>query len=383
MSNLRLYMEDARGTSTSKAGFSIRGAGRSSRNYIIGDDGQRSNGSVIHAPITSRGQVHLAVEELLGSTGYYPAADGRLRRVLPLADPYYPWLFVESIGSIYGMGHPEQSAADPLGFMEADPLDYVTTYPSYKFSDVSFTPRPYESVQDDEIQTGVIEYVNQQGFAAHYQYAKEWERFVDVDTVPAGEYITANAGRFVFDVASALAPKGQPAGDGQLRMFVRKKMLKMTWFQVPNSYTIGSATQDTYIDQAIGTINQTDWWRYPKGSLLLEGAAINRYLPFLPKAKLSGSGQILFTNEKLCDITFMFSYLNPPLGKDSAGAEATPSAAAIPGQHVQAGHNLAPYAHMSGWYYVKTQIPKVSDADNRPIYPSFEYALLFTNPGIV
>lgn len=395
MANLRLFMERYSGRSSSKAGFTMRGGAKSVRNFVIGDDGQVSGGSPVNAPVTSSTEVYDAVKELMGYTE--PHEDGtKLKRVLPLGDPFWQWLYVESIGSITGVGRPTLTASNPFGILEAPTLDYYMLQPCYEFNDVTFSQRPYATLSDDAIPTGSIRYADLEGVESDKTYAQEWLRYVDVETVPGAEFITAQAGQFLFDVASTSAPDGRPAGTGQLRMLVKKKVIRMTWYQVPYAYVEGSGTQETYIMQALGCVNQYDWWKYPRGSMLLEAVGVNRYSPILPKmtGNLSGTTTTAtFANEKTCDITFIFSYLNPPLGKDAAGNAATPSTPTgpLPGpifgdpgpiQVVQAGHNLVPYAHQMQWFYARTRMSGYANASNRPIYPSIPMQLIWTNPNV-
>ena len=376
MANVRLFMEAVAGRSPSKAAFSVRGAGKTTRDYVIGSDGQSGTG---HEALTSRKQLYDAIKELLGDTATYDAAtDGRLKRQLPLADPDYPWLFCESIGDIGGFGRPTQTAADALGLMEADPVDYSAFYPGYRLSGVTFTPRPYSVLNDSNIRTGTLTYHDLEGDTSTKQYAEEWLRFTDVETVPAGEYLTAAAGQFVFDAPSS-SIDGQPAGNGQLRMFIRKKMVKMTWYQVPYSYVegIGSATTETYISQGLGCVNQSDFWHWEKGQLLLEGVVVNRYTAFLPRLALSGNG-ISFSNEKMCDITFMFGCVNQPVAITPSAAPSPPGSTQI----VQKHFNAFPWAHTLEFYYAKTNTPGYTSSNGRPCFPSFPYQLLWSNPNV-
>lgn len=400
MANTRLYMEEVHGKSPSQAGFTVRGGGRSVRNYIIGNDG---SGDASHTAIASTTELYTALVEFLGATNTH--SDGkRLKRTLPLADPIYQWCMCESIGNIQGLGNPgAKLASNPFNILEAPTVDYYSLYPAYLLSSVTFTPRPYASLQDDSIGVGQVIWYDQEGNSVGggggiklINYAKEWLRFTDVETVPMGEYITAQAGQFKFDVASGLSPDGKAAGNGQLRMLAKKKTVKMTWYCVPYAYLdTGSQARVSYIDQGIGCINQYDWFNFPKGSLLLEGVAVNRYTPVVPQSLvLSGSGGVSFANTKLCDITFLFSYQNPIIakdvddggnqifyGKDAGNGRATPRTSTNLND-IQAGWNLVPYAHQMGWYYAKTNIPGFPASDKRPLYPSFPFELLFTNPGV-
>lgn len=399
MPNLRLYMERATGRGPSKASFSVMGGGKSTRTYLIGKDGvDEGDDDVAHSPITSATEVYNTLVELMGNTTTYAnsetlaSADPRLKRVLPMADPFFQWLYCESIGNVTGIGRPSMVESSPYQILEAPCIDNVAFYPGYEFSDVTFTQRPYTLLQDDEIPIASIEWDPiEAAVTVPKPYPYEWLRFVDVETVPAGEYITAQAGQFVFDVASGLSPNSISAGSGQLRMLLKKKTIKMTWYHVPYAYVeTGNTSITSYIQEGIGCINQHDWWIYPEGTLLLDGIHVVRYAPLVPKISAYGvsgataESTTVLSSQKLCNITFLFSFWNPPLGKDLAGNSATPTVSAR-SQIVQAGHNLVPYAHAMQYYYVKTTNLNAAftNAINRPIYPSFPFQLLFANPGII
>lgn len=393
MANLRLYMESVDGRSPSQAGFSLRGGGRSVRNYFIGDDG---HGVTTHTAVAGISELFSSITELLGAVHTHP--DGkRLQRTLPMADPVYQWCMCENIGNIQGVGNPGNPiTSNPFQILEAPTVDYYSLYPGYLFSGVTFTPRPYACLQDVAVSTsdslGSLQYTNQEGVSTpSFAYAQEWLRFTDVETIPAGEYITAQAGQFLFDVQSGKSPDGISAGAGQLKMLKKTKTIKMTWNMVPYQYVeTGDANILSYIEQGLGCINQYDWFGYPKGTLLFEAVSVNRYTPVVPTAKLLPGSTISFANQKLCDITFFFGFQNPTVGSDatkiygldSDGNRATPRAPTRAGE-IQAGWNLVPYAHQAGWFYAKTKIPAFPSSDGKPLFPSFPFELLFTNPGIV
>jgi hypothetical protein len=374
MADLRLYMETTAGVSPSTASVSVRGGLKSVRNYIIGQDGQTATG---HEAITDPIEVTDAIIELTGST--HTHNDGyRLKRVQPKADPFFWWCYCEGISDIRGVGRPSQFTTDGPGIFEASLISKSAMYPGWRFGGCSFTPRPFAVLKDDSIPTGVTSIYRENGTVqSDVTYAQEWLRYVDVETIPSGEYVTANAGRFIFDVAASAVPHGKSAGNGQLRMFLKKKTIKMTWYHVPELYVnTQDPTIESYIDRTIGKVNQYDWWNYGKGTLLLEGINVVRYTPIVPDVlEWSGSAGV-FANQKLVDITFFFTEMNPTRG-------AAELAVTTGTQDVPHGHNLVPFAHTSSWYYVKTQVPGHAASSGRPIIPSFPYQFLFTNPGVI
>lgn len=400
MANSRLYMEKAGGRSPNTASFSIQGGAKTSRTFYIGDDGQRDPfGAVIHTAVTSITEVHNAIKEILGHSERHDDTL-RIKRTRPMADPEYYYLHAESIGNIAGIGRPTLTAAHQGLFQESPQVDNFQLYPCYEFSGVCFTQRPYRILPDSAITTGSLIYADENGDEDDLSFAREWFRYVDVETIPSSEFLTAQIGNMKFNVASGSAPDDRTAGSGQIRMLMRKKLIKITWYQVPYNYIDGSVGDvllgaDSYIYKAIGCVNQYDWWRYKKGTMLLEAVGVQRYSPLFPTpiedVDLNADGAEVFSvaNAKLSNITFVFSYTNPPLGDDADGNEATPTIPAHilgyagPIQTVPAGHNLVPYAHQMQWFYAQTQdLENFTRASRRPIYPSFPMQLIFTDPGI-
>jgi hypothetical protein len=367
-------MERVSGISPSTASVSVRGGLKSIRNYVIGQDGISGTG---HSAITDTYEVTDAIIELMGST--HTHSDGyRLKRVQPKADPFFWWCYCEGISDIRGVGRPSEEVSDILGLFEAQPVYKTAMYPGWLFNGAAFTPRPFAVLRDDSIPTGIVDIYRENGTVnSSVPYAQEWLRYVDVETIPAGEYITANAGRYVFDVAASAIPHEKIAGDGQLRLFIKSKTIKMTWYHVPELYVnTQNSSITSYIEQCIGKVNQLDWWNYGKGTLLLEGINVVRYTPIVPDVlEWSGSAGI-YANQKLVDITFFFKHLNP-----TRGAKEFSLTTNI--QDVPYGHNLVPWAHTQKWYYVKTQVASHAASSGRPIYPSIPYQILFTNPGVV
>lgn len=397
MPDLQTYMERVAGVSPSHAGFNRRGGGVSHYSIMIGDDGQQdNNGNPVNPAITDSSQVYKAIIEILGATHTHP--DGyRLNRTLPKADPFYHWLFADEIGEIRGKGKMQKLVSTPVGNEEAPPLDNVAFYPLYEFSPVVFTPRPYAVVQDDHIHVDALaSWVNPAGTPrVDLGYAEEWLRYTDVERIPVNEYLTAQMGQFVIDAGYQglgpvyPSPNDRAAPNGQIRMLVQKEGIKVTWYEVPYAYVnTGDSLVQSYFSMGLGCINQFDWWDYPRGTLLFEAMQVVRYTPPVPNITFWDGDTAIFAANKLCDITMIFSFMNPPLGHDDAGNVATPTVPAgmpnDPGpiQIVQAGHNLVPYAHMMEWFYARTKITGYSSANNRPIFPSFPFQKLFTNPGV-
>lgn len=375
------YRERIAGRSPNTAGFSQRGGGKATHRVIIGDKGDGANA------ITSVAQLHDAMREILGYVE--PDSDGfRLHRVAPKLHPLYPWLAAEEITEIVGLGRPTKTEAEADHQFSVDPFEEFALYPAYELN-VSFSPRPYVFAQDSEVDTASLTWTKQDGTTATPTYAKEWIRNLEVTAEPGGRYIVAEAGQFQFDVASTLAPDTYNAGKGQLQMFIPEAPVKMTWYQVPweyvDAFDSAGARIDSYIQQALGCINQHEWMGYDPGTLLLDAVHVARYVQPVPQTDYAAD-TVVFAPRFLCDITFLFKFLDPPLGKDSAGNAATPRTPPTPpgpGQIITAGWNRVPYAHRYGWYYARTTGQAgFTDVTNKPLYPSFPMQLCFTNPGV-
>ena len=367
------YLEKVGGRAPWSASFPRRAPGRSNWSFFVGEDGT-STQTVINTPA----QLWAIMKEVGGFTQEHP--DGiRINRTLPRAHPWFPWIFVEDIQRIQAYGTFTKIAADPGGILEAPTFDNVAQYKLWEF-ECSMTSRPYALAQDWDISTSFVTYNKPDGGTQNLNYAEEWLRYTDTERLPGGEYITAEAGQFKIDVASGQNPNELPAGSGQLRLFIPKPGIKYTWFEVPYSFvdTVGNTSR---IETALGCINQRAWEGYGAGTLLFHAVAINRYTSWCPDVTgWDGSG-VVFSAKKLCDISMIFLFLDPPLGKDAAGNPATPSAP-VNSNAIQAGHNLVPLSHRNSWYYGKTVgVSAFADANDRPLYPSYPFEAIWGNPG--
>lgn len=369
MADERDYNERIAGKSPHKIGFQRQGGGRATLPMIIGNKGDGVGA------ITSVTELHDAIREILGFTTTHPNGEG-LARKLPKCHPMFPQLYANAIQEMVGLGRPTMTDAAP-GTMETDTFDSFALYPAYELM-VEFSPRMYTLCGDDDItqnQTFSINWTDTDGVTVAYEYAKEWLRYTDSERVPAGTWITAESGQFLFDVSGGAIPNGVSAGAGQIRMFMPEEGLKVTWYEVPYDFVdTGSTSISSYISQGLGCVNQHDWNGYTAGTLLLHGIALTRYVPPMPEYASDPENKAIVRAKKLCDITFIMTFKEPDL-------TANPSAAAN-AQTVQYGHNLMPYAWTGGWYYAKTNVPAAASQDGKPLFPSFPYQLLFTNPGV-
>lgn len=367
------YREKIRGIDPGTAGFSRTGGGRATMIQFLGACGGDS------VALTSVAQLHAAIDEILGYAKVH--TDGkRINRKLPKAHPRHPDLYAERV-SYRGIGRMTKADSDPGQVLEADAFDEMAFYPGYELT-IEFASLPYALLTDDQITTGNVSgsLVDKYGNAySSTAYAEEWLRFTDIDRTPATEVITAEAGQFIFDVTGSAEPHGREAGKGQIKQYIPKSGIVITWYNIPYSFVDGfnaSGTRvENYIEQALGCVNQTDWYGFDAGTLLLSGVKITRFPPPRQELKLWQGSTAIYAGVKCCDISFLM--LRQKVTITTAGN------AAVNTNVIRAGHNLFSWAHEgNSWYFAKTNFPSVAAADGRAAFPSIPFQFLFTNPGV-
>src|SRR5215471_678079 len=96
--------------------------------------------------------IQFIIKNVLGSTDYpvNPTTPGRLARILPLADPLYPWLFATNIQSMKGVGVAQQQGAQ----MNTNSASFpgFGLFPNYEIV-CDCTSRPYPVSPDESITT--------------------------------------------------------------------------------------------------------------------------------------------------------------------------------------------------------------------------------------
>lgn len=301
--------------------------------------------------------------DLLGYTEQ-ESTDGRLIRHLPRAHPRYPWLFVDRIAQVQGVGNPDRVAASST--LEASPVEYGTSYPNYKVT-VEWAPRPYAVIGDDKIEIASVDWTDTDGSAESNTYAAEWLRYTDWEYLPRVELITAQQGQMVLRRGDASEPNGNTfPGMPQLRL--ASSTIIARWFHVPYRYVTSS---NSYLVRFQGRINQSTWNDHAAGSLLFDSFRVKRYTPPFPDAN-NVVGAAVFA-DKLCDIELVFQKVY----------RTTPSAPTPSNTNwIAAGHNLMPWFTDRQFYYA-TSFDKNNTADATKWYPPYlsaPFQLLFTDP---
>lgn len=289
--------------------------------------------------------------------GSVQAGKGKLSRVLPLAHPQFPWLFVERVATIEGFQF--DSVDMQINALEAPAIEY---YAKYNFARVvlEFAPRPYSLFADTSIGSDTITYHDRSGVETEAFVSYEYWRFTSHQTKPAMEYLTAQHGQF------RMAGTGTPAVSypGQIRLIKRSKALTITWHHVPFVVSEG----DNIFD-GLGHVNQFKFWGYAPGTLLFTSYSTTTPVPEpFPELVIDEDlGTSVPSTQKVCNIEFSFLYVEPETG----------SAVTPPNKnHIAYGHNVFPWFRDGLYYYSTTG--NENPLLGTPPFPSYPFELLFT-----
>jgi hypothetical protein len=331
-------------------------------------------------------QVQQAITELLGGTSL-AATDGRLVRTPPMAHPLFPYWVVSNITSIQGVGEPTWE--DPDTDLEVPPLANYALYPTYRFT-VEFGPRPYPVLLDERIVTveDAENFHLDDGTPATVVYAKEWQRYCDIEMISADSYAEGRQGQCVFRTASAVRPPHNTTFTGAPRIYLPDAVVKIRWYQVPYRYI---SSINSHLLRWKGRVNQGQFvmqgHTFAPGQLLYQNFTHARYTPPVPTMVEVEAD--LFMTGKLVDIELTFLHTSR-VGTDVP----TPSNLSW----IAGGHNLFPrLGAPQGFYYVT--VPAVNPAATvdtpaatrdaydaahpekwAPMFLSFPVELLFTDP---
>lgn len=346
LNNINRATERIGARSPSTAGFSLMDGGRATMRFIIDE--------II---------LEYACNDLLGSA--VPVGNG-IRRELPAAHPQYPWLFCDRISNIEGLNFVEKySSADPFFgvALEAPALDYYARYEKYEIL-AEFTSRGYPVLTDSRIPQQQLAYFDDTGaVVANKGYAEEWLRFTEIVYKPSAEFLTAVNGQMIFKTNAAIVGlQNQPVPGGQTRLLIKSQVLEVKWHCVPYTFI---ESRNSFIAYGQGRVNQRSWNGFAAGTLLYFGVNVDRiYTAPFPEF-IPFQGATVPKQQKLCDITFQF------LLRDQAPAQAYTT---TNGSHIPNGHNLIFNARDGKWYYVENYLSGL------PLYPSYPFELLFSNP---
>lgn len=334
----------------------------------------------------SRGDLPAMLGKILGQASF--KADGSLSREIPLANPYFPWLYASRISSIQGLGTNGWTRGDKFPFSGFGNVDRVLPekYSDYRVFKVvvQFEPRPYLVLTDAQLHRlkQTQSYFSEDGVEHQFDDFAEYLRFTSVDYEPSSEYLVAQMGSyFLHSTGLAVSPQQvTPTNAGGPKLLVNRNKMIVKWYMVPN-IIVNSA----YLKMGRGKVN-FDAWPLPaepffgqeNGSLLLEGIKFTPNPGPYPPYSVDPANRQTLTDSyflsKYVDITFEFVEFTIPSDQRAPGPNLA-GPGAWNNNYVPENHNRLPHVGLMKWVYA------CNNADvkaGRPLYPSFNMKALFT-----
>jgi hypothetical protein len=374
--------------------------GVGTRTYVLYDDEEGEAGKAI-PPALIEDQV-LAI---LGTTNQGPAprpfgsAGGRgsLSREMPMADPMYFNCFADSVAVRVerGEGH-EPVTADGAGLAVPPWQPGYAGYQAYAF-DVNFASRPYPVVPNGRMDFRSVDFFGRNGERKRLYHYPEWLRFCH-------RFLKVFDSRVSASVASAMQFWAPGVANVHNVTFTGIPDMKWRWrwYGVPERYV---SSPNSYLVKLRSHVNQTEFFRKPRGSLLYVGCdTLRTYMPtqFAPAEGVEGFDDEdtvaldgSFASEILLDLelTFVLTARGdlevqrvPGVPYDATNPLGVPPEV-IPNKNwVPAGHNLAPHFNTKRFYYVHSTASKADgtpDYDKwHPQYPSWAFEAIFQDPDV-
>lgn len=278
--------------------------------------------------------------------GYSYVQDTKLKRVLPIAHPFYEYLRCRRITRIQGLAPAGRPPQTTIASGEQLIRPYFCEYQRCRMW-LNFEPLPFALKTDGQI-------------------TEEYERWTWVRTEPGYESLHIDGDNFKYDTGFTIDgadistqnafPNGRTIPLNIARVLV-------TWFDVPLEFIATSAGFYTNIQAGVGTLNNAAIFGFPAYTLLMDTPQIELRPNPLPQ---------FLTPEPsfLANVNFLFHYFDPrPLGN---------------GVTTSLGHNMGLNRKDRKWYPVsKTQEtgPNKGKGDNTTrVYPTSNYTLLFRKP---
>lgn len=320
-----------------------------------------------------------AIVEILGTTSV-EVGSGKLQRTLPKSHPQYPWLYASAINSIKGHGiSPQDLDADLQDAntdLECEPItDRYVLYREYAYQ-ITFTPRPFALVGDDEISFYDGSWYNYDGVLEEFQFVDEWTRYTVFTETPTMDFVTATQGQMTFrtQTGGTVAPNGT-AYAASPRMYLPNKTLKCMWMGVPYRYV---TSINSFLAQALGTINQNEWNGYPAGTLLFMGVTPTPYTPVVPELVpwATTEGTTVQSTERLANLELTWLYT-------TRGDRSYDLPTVAPGgnrNHIVAGHNLMPFLVNRRFLYSASTGQVGGTPADTPSWLSYPHERLFGDP---
>jgi len=333
--------------SPSKSSFSV-GGGAASIDFIV--------------PRSGMGRL---IQQTLGSSEI--TAQGSLRRELPAAHPYYDWLYATKISNIEGVSLDGMADAAQYQRIIQTHFKDLAIYENYKVT-VEFEPRPYIIMTDEQVralwQENVPNYYNVANSFTNFTDCAEYRRFVEISIEPNAEFLTTAVNSFKYkDSDTTIDGQWINGTNGSgVNIVVVKPVVKLTWYFVPYLMVFSQNITD-----ALGKVNQYQFYGYQAGSLLFKGMEINKYSP---PFQTVAQGQFASPETtRMCDITFVFELFQQSTNDLSSGIPV------VSGYKVAYGHNLVISARDLKYYYAEIAPERLGAG--RPVYGSYRMEKLF------
>lgn len=291
--------------------------------------------------------------------GYQYVEGTKLKRVLPLAHPFFEFARCRRVLNIQGIG--------PRGTAPREPGNLGDDIPEDQF------PRPHYAEYDYALITLQFETMPFD-FKTDSQITEESERNVFRRIEPGYDslYIeggTGDKGTFKFDTAYKILDNvtpDNPSPDGKVSFHngrtvpLQVAKLVWTWYDVPWEFVTNSTGKPTNIMNCVGKVNDATFWGFPAYTLLCDVPQIDlRPNPIPPFISTNASF--------LANIQFTFHYFEPT----NLGTYQT-----VPGGPAltvpQRGHNMAIWRFTRKWY------PCSIDGDGaEQVYKTYDFRKLF------
>ena len=395
------------GISPGVSSIAVDGESRATLVYIV--DGPESNSDF-------RNALDVFCQQLLGSTDIN-TQDGSLIRIPPMTHPQFRWLYADRVSSIKGIGpkrvDPNNNQSQLFGFNTSATSSwqyvppYYSVYEKYEVV-VEFSSRPYvpidnntmnilesvypnlykiTSAQTDGISDNIYFKDNASQVTVVGTPYREYRRFVSYTTETSAEYLAFKSGAYMFSSDVGVI-NNVPIPGFYGKILIPKVVVKLTWHMVPYYFIDPKSSQGANIFQALGRVNQKQFFGFNPGELLFTGFT---NVP-KPKAQFTTydySNEAVFqggvpninqiTN---VDVTFNFLYI-PVFSYNAAGDRypSSPSGVINPDNksYINAGHNLGPANYNKKYYPVVSIDPANTEAiyQKSPVYGSYPFELMF------
>lgn len=400
--------EKISGISPGVSSISVDGESRATLVYIV-------NGPVNNAD--TQNPLDVFCQKLLGSTSI-DTANGSLIRTPPMTHPQYRWLYADRVSSIKGIGpkriNPDDNQSDLFGF-NTDPTlswqyvpPYYSVYEKYEVV-VEFSSRPYVAIDNNTMDLleikdpGLYKITSDEtgGIPDNLYYKddgsevtitgtpyREYRRFVSYTTETSAEYLAFKSGAYMFD-SDVEEIKNVPIPGFYGKILIPKVVVKLTWHMVPYYFIDPKSTEGTNVFEALGRVNQKQFFGFDPGELLFTGFT---NVP-KPKAQFTDVDYNLASVSELgipnineimnVDITFNFLYI-PVFSYNVAGGKypSSPSGSinSENKSYINAGHNLGPANYNKKYYPVISKDPTPPPEEKfrkSPVYASYPFELMF------